>query len=110
MLDVAVSMLILGLATPVIALAALAIKLSSPGSVLFKQERIGLNGRIFTLYKFRTMIEDAHERRGEVTHLNEMTGPVFKAKDDPRVTSVGAGCAGSRSTRSRSSGTCSRAT
>jgi exopolysaccharide biosynthesis polyprenyl glycosylphosphotransferase len=89
MLDLAVSMLILVLTAPVLLIAALAIRLSSPGSVLFKQERIGLNGRIFTLYKFRTMIEDAHERRGEVTHLNEMTGPVFKAKDDPRVTSVG---------------------
>ncbi|HEX7421899.1 MAG TPA: sugar transferase [Thermoanaerobaculia bacterium] len=88
-LDVAVSMLILVLTAPVLLIAALAIRLSSPGSVLFKQERIGLNGRIFTLYKFRTMIEDAHERRGEVTHLNEMTGPVFKAKDDPRVTAVG---------------------
>jgi len=88
-LDVAVSMLILVLTAPVLLIAALAIRLTSPGSILFKQERIGLNGRIFTLYKFRTMIEDAHERRGEVTHLNEMTGPVFKAKDDPRVTAVG---------------------
>jgi exopolysaccharide biosynthesis polyprenyl glycosylphosphotransferase len=88
-LDVAVSMLILLLTAPVLLIAALAIRLSSPGSIVFKQERIGLNGRIFTLYKFRTMIEDAHERRGEVTHLNEMTGPVFKAKDDPRVTAVG---------------------
>ncbi|HSP17445.1 MAG TPA: sugar transferase [Thermoanaerobaculia bacterium] len=89
LLDVCVSLLILAIAMPVILIAGLAIKLTSPGSILFKQERIGLNGRIFTLYKFRTMIEDAHERRGEVTHLNEMTGPVFKAKDDPRVTSVG---------------------
>jgi exopolysaccharide biosynthesis polyprenyl glycosylphosphotransferase len=88
-LDVAVSMLILVLTAPVLLIAALAIRLTSPGSILFKQERIGLNGRIFTLYKFRTMIEDAHERRGEVTHLNEMTGPVFKARDDPRVTAVG---------------------
>ena len=88
-LDVAVSTLILLLTAPVLLIAALAIRLTSPGSILFKQERIGLNGRIFTLYKFRTMIEDAHERRGEVTHLNEMSGPVFKAKDDPRITAVG---------------------
>jgi exopolysaccharide biosynthesis polyprenyl glycosylphosphotransferase len=88
-LDVAISLLILGLAMPVLAFAALAIKLTSPGSIVFKQRRIGLNGRIFTLYKFRTMIEDAHERREEVAHLNEMNGPVFKAKDDPRVTPVG---------------------
>jgi len=88
-LDVAISMLLLFITMPVLLIAALAIRLSSPGSVLFKQERIGLNGRIFTIYKFRTMIDDAHERRGEVTHLNEMSGPVFKAKSDPRVTSVG---------------------
>jgi len=89
LLDIAVSALLLVLAAPLILLVALAIKLTSPGSVFFKQTRIGLNGRIFTLYKFRTMIEDAHSRREEVSHLNEMTGPVFKAKDDPRVTAVG---------------------
>src|SRR5207247_7190396 len=59
------------------------------GSVLFKQERIGLNGRTFMLYKFRTMIDRAHELRDEVSHLNEMTGPVFKSAADPRVTTVG---------------------
>jgi exopolysaccharide biosynthesis polyprenyl glycosylphosphotransferase len=89
LLDIAVSALLLVLAAPLIVMVAIAIKLTSPGSVFFKQTRIGLNGRIFTLYKFRTMIEDAHERREEVSHLNEMTGPVFKAKDDPRVTTVG---------------------
>jgi exopolysaccharide biosynthesis polyprenyl glycosylphosphotransferase len=88
-LDVAISLLILALAGPVIGVAALAIKLTSPGSVLFKQKRIGLNGRMFTLYKFRTMIEDAHSRREEVAHLNEMNGPAFKMRDDPRVTPVG---------------------
>jgi exopolysaccharide biosynthesis polyprenyl glycosylphosphotransferase len=88
-LDIGVSMLLLAIAAPVILVVALAIRLTSPGSVFFKQRRIGLNGRIFTLYKFRTMIEDAQERRSEVEHLNEMTGPVFKAKDDPRVTPVG---------------------
>ncbi|HYI11310.1 MAG TPA: sugar transferase [Thermoanaerobaculia bacterium] len=88
-LDVAVSLLLLSVAGPAIGIAALAIKLTSPGSVLFKQERIGLNGRMFTLYKFRTMIADAHARREEVAHLNEMNGPVFKMKDDPRVTPVG---------------------
>jgi exopolysaccharide biosynthesis polyprenyl glycosylphosphotransferase len=89
LLDIAVSALLLVLAAPLILLVAAVIKLTSPGSVFFKQTRIGLNGRIFTLYKFRTMIEDAHERREEVSHLNEMTGPVFKMKDDPRVTTVG---------------------
>jgi exopolysaccharide biosynthesis polyprenyl glycosylphosphotransferase len=88
-LDVAISLLILALSLPVFVIAALAIKLSSPGAVFFKQERIGLNGRMFTLYKLRTMIADAHARRDEVEHLNEMNGPVFKAKSDPRVTPVG---------------------
>jgi exopolysaccharide biosynthesis polyprenyl glycosylphosphotransferase len=89
LLDVAISLMLLGLSFPVIVMSALAIKITSPGSVFFKQTRIGLNGRIFTLYKFRTMIEDAHERLSEVSHLNEMSGPVFKAKADPRVTGVG---------------------
>ena len=88
-LDVAVSVALLTLAAPILCIAALAIRFSSPGSVLFKQKRIGLNGRMFTLYKFRTMIADAHARREEVAHLNEMNGPAFKAKDDPRVTPVG---------------------
>ncbi len=89
LLDIAISLLLLGLSLPAILIAAVAIKLTSPGSVLFKQQRVGLNGRSFTLYKFRTMIEDAHQRRSEVNHLNEMSGPVFKAKADPRVTMVG---------------------
>jgi exopolysaccharide biosynthesis polyprenyl glycosylphosphotransferase len=89
LLDVAISMIILVLSMPALLIAALGIKLSSPGKVLFKQERIGLNGRIFMLYKFRTMVADAHARRGEIAHLNEMTGPVFKAKDDPRITPIG---------------------
>ncbi|HEX7152699.1 MAG TPA: sugar transferase [Thermoanaerobaculia bacterium] len=89
MLDVAISVLLLALSFPVTLIAALAIKLTSPGSVVFKQKRIGLNGRMFTLYKFRTMIEDAHARRDEVAHLNVLTGPAFKAKNDPRVTPVG---------------------
>jgi len=89
LLDVGISLLLVSITFPVLAIAALAIKLSTPGSVLFKQERIGLNGRIFTLYKFRTMIEDAHRRRAEVEHLNEMNGPVFKSSRDPRITTVG---------------------
>ena len=89
LLDVAISLLLLALSVPIIVLAAIAIKITSPGSVLFKQQRMGLNGRIFTLYKFRTMIFDAHERVSEVSHLNEMSGPVFKARSDPRITGVG---------------------
>ncbi len=89
MVDIVISAFLLTLAVPIVVLASLLIKLTSPGSILFKQRRIGLNGRMFTLYKFRTMIEDAHARRAEVAHLNEMNGPVFKMKDDPRITPVG---------------------
>jgi exopolysaccharide biosynthesis polyprenyl glycosylphosphotransferase len=88
-LDIAISLVLLTLTLPVILLAAGLIRITSPGSVLFKQKRIGLNGRLFTLYKFRTMIENAHERREELAHLNEMNGPVFKLKSDPRVTPIG---------------------
>ena len=89
LLDISISVFLLTLALPVITIVALLIKFTSPGSIFFKQTRLGLNGRMFTLYKFRTMIEDAHERRGEVEHLNEMSGPVFKSKSDPRVTPFG---------------------
>src|SRR5712691_7276781 len=89
LVDIIISLLLLALSVPIIVLAAIAIKITSPGSVLFKQQRMGLNGRIFTLYKFRTMIFDAHERVSEVSHLNEMSGPVFKARSDPRITGVG---------------------
>jgi lipopolysaccharide/colanic/teichoic acid biosynthesis glycosyltransferase len=65
------------------------LKLAGGGRVLFTQTRCGLNGRRFTLYKFRTMVEDAESQRHAIAHLNEMSGPVFKVKRDPRVTPVG---------------------
>ena len=89
LVDIGISLFILTLALPIIGLAAVAIRWSSPGAVFFSQRRVGLNGRAFTLYKFRTMIADAHDRLGDVAHLNEMNGPVFKASKDPRVTLVG---------------------
>jgi exopolysaccharide biosynthesis polyprenyl glycosylphosphotransferase len=89
-LDVGISGLLLALALPVVGVIALAIKLTSRGgTVLFRQTRCGKNGRSFTLYKFRTMVEDAEERRRELLHLNEMNGPVFKLRSDPRVTWLG---------------------
>src|SRR6185295_8339972 len=88
-LDVVVSSLLLVLGAPISVGIALLIKLTSGGTVLFRQTRCGLNGRAFTLYKFRTMIEGAQERQGELLHLNEMKGPVFKLKSDPRVTWIG---------------------
>jgi exopolysaccharide biosynthesis polyprenyl glycosylphosphotransferase len=88
-LDVAVASLLLLIAIPIVGMIALVIKLTSGGNVLFRQTRCGLNGRFFTLYKFRTMVEDAEERRRELMHLNEMNGPVFKLRSDPRVTAFG---------------------
>ncbi|KAB2961855.1 MAG: sugar transferase [Thermoanaerobaculia bacterium] len=86
-LVIASAMLLAGL--PVLAAIALAIRFADGGAVLFRQPRCGRNGRIFTLYKFRTMVEGAEERLGEVAHLNEMNGPVFKMRSDPRVTRLG---------------------
>lgn len=88
-IDVTVSVSLLVIALPVILAIAAAIKLSSSGAVLFRQSRCGLNGRVFTLYKFRTMVEDAEHRRRDLQHLNEMDGPVFKLRRDPRVTWLG---------------------
>jgi len=73
----------------VVGLSALAIKLTSPGPVFFKQERCGLNGRVFTMYKLRSMIDNAEQNRLELEALNEMDGPVFKLSRDPRTTPVG---------------------
>ncbi|MGE0640013.1 MAG: sugar transferase [Thermoanaerobaculia bacterium] len=87
--DILLSTLLLTVALPVVVGVAIAIRVTSSGAVLFRQKRCGLNGRPFTLYKFRTMVADAEERRAEVEHLNEMDGPVFKARNDPRVTRVG---------------------
>jgi exopolysaccharide biosynthesis polyprenyl glycosylphosphotransferase len=75
-------------AIPMLIVAAL-VKLTSPGPVIFSQTRGGLNGRPFTMYKFRTMTTDAAQRQAELAELNEMRGPVFKIEKDPRVTSVG---------------------
>jgi len=88
-LDCAVVLFFLPIVIPMFILIALAIKLTSRGSVLFKQKRVGLNGRIFTFYKFRTMVKDAEKMQNLVALFNEMSGPVFKARRDPRITWVG---------------------
>jgi exopolysaccharide biosynthesis polyprenyl glycosylphosphotransferase len=89
LLDIALSAVVLLLALPAVACIAALVKVTSQGSVLFRQTRCGLNGRVFTLYKFRTMVEGAEERQRELLHLNEMNGPVFKLRSDPRVTAFG---------------------
>ena len=70
-------------------IVGLFIKLTSPGPILFRQRRCGLNGQPFTILKFRTMETDAEQRKSELAAQNEMSGPVFKMKNDPRVTSIG---------------------
>ena len=88
-IDLGLSVLLLLVTLPIQLLAAAAIRLTSRGPALFRQTRCGLHGRPFTLLKFRTMIAGAEERLAEVSHLNEMSGPVFKSARDPRLTSVG---------------------
>lgn len=76
--------------SPIFLGAALSIRLESKGPVFFKQTRVGLNGRKFRMYKFRSMYLDAESRIEEIKHLNEVKdGPIFKIKEDPRITKVG---------------------
>ncbi len=88
-IDIVVSAWLLLLLSPFFALVALLVKLSSPGPVLFVQSRVGLNKRKFRLYKFRTMVVGAEELQKQLEHLNEVSGPVFKIKNDPRITGIG---------------------
>jgi exopolysaccharide biosynthesis polyprenyl glycosylphosphotransferase len=88
-IDVAFSAFVLVLAAPLMSLIALAIKMDSPGSVLFPQSRVGKGGRTFTLYKFRSMTVGAEDQKDLLRDLNEADGPIFKIKEDPRITRVG---------------------
>jgi len=80
---------LLVVSAPILLVVALLIKITSPGPILFHQDRSGLNGRPFTLYKFRTMVSNAEQLQHELAAMNEMSGPVFKVTNDPRVTPVG---------------------
>ncbi|MBD3402975.1 exopolysaccharide biosynthesis polyprenyl glycosylphosphotransferase [candidate division GN15 bacterium] len=77
------------LTAPIMAICAALIKLESRGPILFTQVRAGINGRPFQLYKFRTMCADAERKKATLQDQNEMSGPVFKIKEDPRITTVG---------------------
>jgi exopolysaccharide biosynthesis polyprenyl glycosylphosphotransferase len=81
--------LALTIAAPVLGILALLIKLTSNGPVFFSQVRVGLNGRRFRLFKFRTMVEHAEKLKKSLANRNEMDGPVFKITDDPRITKFG---------------------
>ncbi len=89
MTDIIFSILGIIVFAPVMMIIAVAIKLDSKGAVIFSQERVGLNGRLFKMYKFRSMVENAEDLLDELKDKNEMTGPMFKMKEDPRVTRVG---------------------
>jgi lipopolysaccharide/colanic/teichoic acid biosynthesis glycosyltransferase len=89
LMDVAGASLGLLLLAPLFAVAAIAIKATSPGPVLFRQRRSGLGGRQFVMLKFRSMVADAEARKSQLTALNEQDGPAFKIKDDPRITRFG---------------------
>jgi exopolysaccharide biosynthesis polyprenyl glycosylphosphotransferase len=89
MVDIVVSASMSILLLPVFLLSALLIKITSPGPVFFVQKRLGLNKRHFGIYKFRTMVVDAEKKMKEIEHLNEVSGPVFKIKNDPRITPIG---------------------
>lgn len=87
--DLFLSLCVLPFALPIMLITAVAIKLDSPGPVIFRQERVGKWGKRFTCYKFRSMHTDAEARKKELMALNEADGVVFKMKNDPRITRVG---------------------
>jgi len=87
--DIVTSAIALWLLLPLLLVTAVAIKLTSKGPLLFRQTRVGLHGRPFRMMKFRTMVVDAEAQKASLAALNEVDGPVFKIKNDPRVTRVG---------------------
>jgi exopolysaccharide biosynthesis polyprenyl glycosylphosphotransferase len=89
LIDIVVSGAAIILLSPVMVLTALLVKLTAPGPIFFVQRRLGRNKRMFDIYKFRTMVVDAEKRLKDIEHRNEVSGPVFKIKDDPRITPVG---------------------
>jgi len=88
-IEKAFAILLLIFSFPVLVLFGVLVYITSKGPILFKQERVGLHGRKFYQYKLRSMIVDAEELKNELAHLNEQSGPVFKIKNDPRLTKVG---------------------
>ena len=89
LLDIICSLFGLIVLSPVLLIVAILIKLESKGPVIFSQKRVGLNGEEFKMYKFRSMVQNAEELKEKLVKQNEMSGPMFKMKEDPRVTKVG---------------------
>jgi exopolysaccharide biosynthesis polyprenyl glycosylphosphotransferase len=88
-IDVVSSFVMLVVMSPIMVGIAVAIRFTSPGPIIFSQARSGLHGRPFRMYKFRSMVTNAEQARSELESMNEMAGPVFKVKNDPRVTPLG---------------------
>ncbi|AJG97786.1 multidrug MFS transporter [Clostridium beijerinckii] len=88
-MDVVCSSIGLIILSPIFLVTAILIRLESEGSSIFSQERVGKNGKKFRMYKFRSMVANAEELKDKLNSKNEMTGPMFKMKEDPRVTKVG---------------------
>jgi hypothetical protein len=88
-LDTGFSLVLMIFLAPVFVIVALLIKLSSDGPILFRQERVGVNKRKFTILKFRTMVPNAETMLAKLEGQNEVSGPVFKIRKDPRITSIG---------------------
>jgi exopolysaccharide biosynthesis polyprenyl glycosylphosphotransferase len=88
-LDIIASTLGLIILSPILLVVAILIKLESKGPAIFSQKRIGLNKKEFKMYKFRSMVQNAEELKEKLAKKNEMSGPMFKMKNDPRVTKVG---------------------
>jgi exopolysaccharide biosynthesis polyprenyl glycosylphosphotransferase len=88
-IDVLGSAMALIVLSPLLIAVAILVKFTSAGPIFFRQTRVGLNKRMFNMYKFRTMIPNAEEVQEELMSMNEMSGPVFKIKNDPRVTPLG---------------------
>lgn len=89
LLDRVGAAVVITLTSPLLLVTAIAIKIDSGGPVIYRQKRTGRNGRVFDMLKFRTMTNGAEHLKEQLRHLNEMSGPVFKIKNDPRVTHIG---------------------
>ncbi|SCN23751.1 putative undecaprenyl-phosphate N-acetylgalactosaminyl 1-phosphate transferase [Clostridium sp. N3C] len=87
--DIFFSMLGIVVLSPLMLITAIAIKLDSKGPVFFSQQRVGKGGKLFKMYKFRSMVVDAEELKEKLMDKNEMSGPMFKMTNDPRITRVG---------------------
>lgn len=88
-IDIIGSIIGIVLVSPVLLVTAVLIKLESKGRIFFSQTRVGLHGKEFKIYKFRSMVDGAEALRKSIEHKNEMSGPMFKVRGDPRITKIG---------------------